>query len=260
MRNHVPERRIVPITFTDSVLLYPEHDSTSIFGAASYAWRATSPNSCNYVNSTNLGNVVHMDASNTLGENPQCANAFARYNGFEVIKAKIQLVVKPTTYYSEDSTWNWVRSANCYLTLDETGSPWNIGTTVASINPESAIRSGRNVKGGRTHHSPQGTDKAIYLTGEYTPTRVFEVRNISRNEFGGATQAGWNNPPVHPLQEAFWNLLILPGNPYVTGSGGSSSTRGIPFPHRVDVKITYMCRMFDPVLTSSQEVDNAPIA
>lgn len=263
VRNNVPQKRYVPITFTDTIDLYPEDDTLGTFGAASHSWRCTAPNFVNVVSTNMLGNRHHMDPSNTNGTNAMCYNAFGRYESFRVIKSQIQLVMTPAGHATEDA-WDFVRAANCYLTLADASAPWNVGTTVASIDPESSIRSGRNVKAGRTINSAMGgsTNKSCYLTGTYTPRRVFDKPGTDPNDFVGKTNGDYLVSPTQPLSQAYWNLMILPGHGFPTASGGSTYTRGVPYPHRVDVKITYLVEFTDPEVNISafQAYDNAPIA
>lgn len=262
VRNNVLQSRVVPITFTDSITLYPEDDTTGGFGAASTCWRCSVPNTCVYSSTSMLGAIHHMDPTNTLGTNPMCANGFSRYEHFEVLKSQIQLVISPTGHYTEDS-WSWVRTANCYLTLSDDTSPWNIGSSVASIDPESSIRNGRNVVAGRTVNSAMGgsTNKQCMLRGTYTPRRVFQTSGIDRGDFVGSTNSAYTAVPTLPTKQAFWNLLIMPGEGFPTAASGATFKRGVPYPQRVDVKITYMVRFTEPIvnIATYQAADNAPV-
>lgn len=259
----MPQKRYVPITFTDTVTLYPEDDTLGSFGAFSHTWRCTSPNEVNVTGVNQLGSRSHMVPSNTAGVNAMCYNAFQRYENFRVVKSQILLVIHPTGHTSEDS-WDFVRPANCYLTLSDSPNPWNVGSTVGSIEPEESIRSGRNVKAGRTINSAMGgsTNKTCMLTGTYTPRRVFDKPGIDASDFVGQTNGSYLTPITHPTSQAYWNLIVLPGQAMPKGVGASSWVQGVPYPQRVDLKITYLVEFTDPEvnLASFQVHDNAPIA
>lgn len=203
-----------------------------------------------------------MDASNVNGINAMCEAAFDRYEQFKVIKSKIEMVLAPTRHNTADD-WKFVHSSNCYLTLSDSVSPWNVGTTVASIDPESSIRNGRNVKAGRLIISASGgaANKPISMNGMYTPRRVFD-KHTDPSKFIGQTAGDYLVSPTQPPDEAYWNLMILPGEPYPATAGGATWYRGVPQPTRVDVKITYMVEFFGVEVNTSayQAYDNAPVA
>ena len=263
VRNNVVQRRIVPITWTDSVTMYPEDDTVGSFGAFSHSWRCTSPNEINVVSSNMLGTRAYMVPSNTTGLNAMCYNAFERYTNFRVLKAQIQMYIHPTGHSTADS-WDFVRPANCYLTLSESPNPWNVGTTVASIDPEESIRTGRNVVAGRTVNSAMGgsTNKPCMLTGTYTPKRIFDKPGTDPADFVGQTNGSYLTLPTHPVNQAYWNLIVLPGQAFPKSAGGATWTQGVPYPQRVDLKITYLVEFSEPEtnLASLQVHDNAPVA
>lgn len=262
IRNNVPRRRIIPITFTDSVVLYPEDDTLGQFGAASYCWRASSPNFVNSATTSNLGAVHHLDPSNITGVNAMCEPAFDRYEQFKVLKSQIQMVLSPTVHASGE-TWAFVQSSNCYLTLSDSIAPWNVGSTVASLDPESSIRNGRNVKAARLIRSAQGgsANRPVMIDGTYTPRRVFD-KHIDPSKLIGQTAGDYLVAPTHPNHQAYWNLVIMPGEPFPASAGGASFYRGVPYPTRVDLKITYLVEFFGVEVNTSayQAYDNAPIA
>lgn len=263
VRNNVLQKRYIPITFTDTVTLYPEDDTLGTYGAFSHSWRCTSPNEVNVVSANMLGTRSHMVPSNTTGVNAMCYHAFIRYENFRVVKSQIQLVIHPTGHSTGDS-WDFVRPANCYLTLSDSPNPWNVGSTVASIEPEESIRSGRNVKAGRTINSAMGgsTNKACMLTGTYTPKRIFDKPGIDPADFVGQTNGSYLNATTHPTMQGYWNLIVLPGQAFPKSAGGATWSQGVPYPQRVDLKITYLVEFTDPEvnLGSFQVHDNAPAA
>lgn len=262
VRNNVPRKRIIPITFTDSVVMYPQDDTLGQFGAASFSWRASSPNFVNSVTSNNFGNIHHLDPSNTQGVNPMCESAFDRYEQFRVIKSQIQLVLAPTVHASGE-TWAFVPSSNCYLTLSDSISPWNLSNTLGSLDPETSIRNGRNVKAARLIRSGAGgmANRPVLIDGTYTPKRVY-TKHSDPSKFNGQTTGSYITAPTHPADQAYWNLVILPGEPFPAAAGGSSWYAGVPLPTRVDIKITYLVEFFGVEVNTSafQEYDNAPPA
>lgn len=253
--NHVTRLKPYMLTFRDTVSCYPEDDTVGGFGAFSTSIAASQPNYTwgAAAHANHLGNMAHADMSNTLGLNQQCEHAFSNYASFTVKWAKIELMCTPTG--ATQDSWDWTAESSVFLTLSKDKSPWSAGTTVAGLATIPAMKSGRNVVEGLTLHT-SGTKRGCSLSGVYTPRRLYQLKDLQdRTGFRGLTQGDYMTPPTVPSHEAYWNIVIVSKSPFAKSAGGASFTQGVPFPHRLDIKVTYMCNLFAP----DDPEDNAPM-
>lgn len=254
--NYKPQKGIFRLTYRDSVSCYPIDDTTGTAGAFTFSFAASCPN---YVYSlasspNQLGTWSGLSVGVSNGVNAQCENAFRDYKHGFVRYAKIELVATPTL--ATQDSWKWTSEADIILTLSKTPQPWSSSTTIAGLTNTRDMLSGRNTVTGNTSKQSGGPARGCKLTGVYQPRRLYNSRDLEdRTAFDFGTQSDYTMVPSPPSSSAYWNVVIVPKAPYYD-KAGVGWTMGVPLPHRLDVKITYICAMIDP---ASAESDNAPM-
>lgn len=254
--NYSPQKGLYRLTFRDTISCYPEDDTLGTAGAFTLGIAASCPNMPYYLASSSyhLGQWRPIDQSNTNGANAQCSNAFRDFAAGFVKYAKIELVATPSLTTQDD--WKWATESHVFLTLSKEASPWCNGTTVASLSDQQTILSGRNTVTGITSKQTGGPAKGCKLTGVFNPKRLFNSRDLEdRSAFDFVTAGDYTSLPTAPTNSAYWNIVIVPKAPYYD-KAGVGWTMGVPLPHRIDIKITYIVEMITPVASPA---DNAPL-
>lgn len=242
------------LTFTDTVVVYPEDDTTGDYGAFSKAISASQPNWVWYAadqaaGGRGLGNISHLDPAGTSGKNGQCMNVFADFDEFFVMSARIDIQAMPIIANIEnlDPTWKFNNESTIWLTLDKDPQPHCSGSTMAGLTEPQEIKKARNTILGQTLAVKNGVRKGCSLSGVYTPNRTYMVRDIlDRTAFWGLTQGDYGNITTAPSSQSFWNFGAFSRSPVPTGAAGGAFVRGVPLPHKFDIKVTYYCQFFKP--------------
>lgn len=252
--NKVDWKNKYALTFTDSVVVYPEDDMTGEYGAFSKSISASQPNYAWYAAEQQaagrgLGKIQHLDPANVNGVNEQCANAFGDYDEFYVTSARIDIQAMPIIANVEnlDPGFKWNNESTIFLTLDQDPQPHCAGSTMAGFTEPEQIKRSRNTVLGTTLAVKQGIRKGCSLSGVYTPARTHMVKDIlDRSTFWGLTHNDYQATPTAPNSQSFWNFGAFSRTPIPTTSGGNSFARGVPLPHKFDIKITYYVQFFKP--------------
>lgn len=263
--NYTTRQKLYTVTFRDTISVYPatnyvQGSATNPgidgdTGAISFSICASTPNHMWSAaqDGAALGQIAHANASNTTGENQMCEHAFANYDRFMVKKAVLEIIASPSVATQDD--FKWVSESAVFMTLSKQKQPWSHGTTIAGLDDVQQVQMGRNVIQGMTQKTAGAAAKQCYLKGVYTPRRLFSVDDLrDRSAFWGITMNDYSVETAPPTNSAFWNVLIVPKSPQFTASQGGTPKPGVPLPHRVDIKITYIVEAF-----RNETEDNAPL-
>lgn len=256
------------IPYTDHMTVYPDAVGSVVYpggiipvadtmgGACTSIWA----NCPNWVWSApdnggpfySVGQWMHdgMNLNDDKGLNPMVTTPWSFYNNCIVLKADISVTFTPTaTHNPDDNAWAWNSEATCFLAFSSNWNHFNTGgDTAASIASPYQIKTGKYVKLGCTRLSPGSNPSSCVLKGSYQPHKLYHFKDLSDEP---NFDVGCNNPldtvqPSVPPMAAFWTLGMISANPVPAASEGATVVQGVPFVHRVDVKVVYTVKFVNP--------------
>ena len=183
------------------------------------------------------------------------------YNSCIVTKAEITVIYTPTaTHSADDDSWAWNPEALCFLAFSGNYNHFNTGgSTTANVATPYQIKNGKYCRLGTTRLSPGSKPTSCVLKGVYNPHLIYHFKDMGDDpnfDIGINLPIGTAQPSV-PTNPCFWTLGMISANPIPAAAGGSTFVQGVPFPHRVDVKVVYTVKYFNP--KSNLSYENIPI-
>lgn len=221
---------------------------------------------------TPVGRWMHdgLSAGDDNGVNTQVQTPSAFYSSMIVTKAVIEVVFTPLNVIPEDTTGlieggsltadiKWNPEALCYINFNK---DWNhfvggTGLAVDMMEGTSIIRESKYTRTGTTQLSEGAKPQSVKLTGSYNPHLLWHFKDMGDdpNFDCGVNLPTTTHQPEVPTNPAFWQIGVMSPNPLpvVVSNGAIISPaptiemiRGVPLPHRVDIKVVYTVKFFNP--------------
>lgn len=155
----------------------------------------------------------------------------------------------PTVYSEHALVW---------LCCSKFWNPMQAGATPPDTLSNDSIRDSRNTVTATTTYVPGANPVSAVLKYKFTPRMLFQVKDLSDREgaFRSTPNPDYSIRGIHPQVEAIFNVGTVSAGNQATGTlAAPAFVRGIPRPHRYQVKIDYKFRCFNPRLVQ----DNIPV-
>lgn len=255
----VPSRLLTSVTFTDTLTIYPEDDTTGWNGAWMRSMWANCPNDV-FANTTSniLGTVGHQNGNgtNTSGNNKQLLHLFADYVQFRVSSAKLEITATPMDVTGNDELWNWADESLIVIGCTDTVDQWCPGTSVGSLTQQENILNSRYTVYGKTQLVDGATPRSCHVKSVYTPKAIYAIGDWQdTTSLIGGTNSAYTATPTYPINTAYWRIGVIPNGIMPASAGGATYKFGVPKPHKLRIKATYYLEMSEPV----SDVQNAPV-
>lgn len=211
---------------------------------------------------TPVGRWMHdgFNTSDDNGVNPQVQTPSSFYQSMLVTKATIEVVFTPVNIIPDEyAGTHWNPEALVYINFNK---DWNhfvggTGITVDQMEYTPAIRQSKYTRVGNTQLSPGAKPQSCKLTGTYNPHLLWHFKDMGDdpNFDCGILLPSNATQPIVPTNPAHWEIGVMTPSPVPVEltAGGINMVRGVPLPHRVDIKVIYTVKFFNPRTAISYE-------